>query len=97
MRRGLLAALLALGACTTATAQSDCAPRDTAVEYLSEQWGEAIVGAGLESPTSILEVWVAEETGTWTIVRTTPDGMSCIVASGTDWRKGAPGPKGVEG
>jgi hypothetical protein len=30
-------------------------------------------------------VYASEEKGTWTVVSTTPNGLSCIVAAGKTW------------
>ena len=80
-------------------AQTNCATRDTVVDKLSVKYGEAFAGGGLQSTKQIFEVWFSEEKGTWTILMTRADGMSCIMASGTNWRDGLPAksPVGIPG
>ena len=78
-------------------AQVNCAERDAVVDRLETGYGETFAGGGLQSSSQIIEVWASEDQGTWTILMTRPDGMSCIMASGTDWRKGLPQPEGVAG
>ena len=70
-----------------AQAQANCAMRDTIVERLEAKYGETLTGGGLRSETQVVEVWAAEETGTWTVLMTRADGISCIMASGTNWQQ----------
>lgn len=100
MRRILTGlALLAVTIPATAHAQSACAERDTVVEKLEAKYGESFAGGGLQSANSVFEVWFSKEKGTWTILLTRADGVSCIMASGTNWREGLPGlqkPAGIK-
>lgn len=61
--------------------RTNCAPRDAALAQLAEKWGETRRSVML-ARDRIFEVYAADDSGTWTILRTTPDGLSCIVASG---------------
>jgi len=72
-----------------AYAQSNCANRDVVVDKLAVKYGEVFAGGGLQNTKQIFEVWFSQEKGTWTILMTRADGMSCIMASGTNWRDGA--------
>ena len=74
-----------------AEAQQNCAARDSVVGRLAAKYGESFAGGGLQNSTSIFEVWFSEEEGTWTILMTRADGMSCVMAAGTHWRAGLPG------
>lgn len=63
-------------------------PCHNAVEIakqLSNKYDEAPVAFGLQSNGNLLQVYASEEKGTWTVVSTTPAGMSCIVAAGKRW------------
>ena len=82
---GLASALIAAPA--VAQSQQNCAPRDVVVERLSGGYGEVFSGGGLQSTDSVFEIWTSEKDGTWTILMTRSDGMSCVMAAGTDWRK----------
>lgn len=82
--------LLAVTLPTALHAQSNCASRDIVIEKLTENYGEALGGAGLQNASRMFEVWFSEEKGTWTILMTRADGMTCIMASGTNWRDGEP-------
>ena len=75
-------------------AQVECAPRATALAALAEGYGEQVIGGGIDSRGPLLEVFVNPETGTWTLLVTSPDGRSCIAAEGDGWRSYEPQPKG---
>ena len=72
------------------SAQSNCAQRDIVVEKLEAGYGETFAGGGLQSSNSVFEVWFSEEKRTWTILMTRADGMTCVMASGTNWREALP-------
>ena len=92
----ILAALFT--APTLGHAQTACADRSTVTERLKTNYGEEFAGGGLRNSDSIFEVWMAEETGTWTIIMTMPNGQSCVMAAGTDWRGALPQvPAGIPG
>ncbi|MEY8839229.1 hypothetical protein AB9K41_09400 [Cribrihabitans sp. XS_ASV171] len=63
-------------------ARGNCAPRDVVIARLADRYGEARRGIGLVQQGSVMEVFASEETGTWTITVTMPDGTTCLVASG---------------
>lgn len=88
MFKRLVTTALVFGmACTAppALAQAVCAQRDTIVAQLETNFAEKPRLAGLESATRIVEFWASDQTGTWTILLTGADGISCIAASGTAW------------
>lgn len=78
------------GTSPAAHAQTVCAPRDTVVERLSGSYGEGLAAGGLRSAEQVLEVWASPETGTWTVLVTRADGVSCVMASGTNWHQQEP-------
>ena len=78
--------IVAMWFATAAQAQMACGTRDSIVERLGEKYGEVWRGGGLSGPTTIFEIWASEATGTWTILKTTPNGMTCLVAIGDGWR-----------
>jgi len=67
-----------------------CAPRAQVTEHLIQKFGETRRGAGLVNARQILEVWRSDETGSWTILMTRADGLSCIVATGNAWHDAGP-------
>jgi hypothetical protein len=73
-----------------AHAQSSCGDRTAMVEQLSRTYGETRKGAGLVGQTALFEVWASDATGSWTILKTYPNGTACLVAAGENWRADAP-------
>ncbi len=69
-----------------AQAQMACGTRDSVVEKLGEKYGEVRRGGGLAGPTAIYEIWASETTGTWTILKTTAEGLTCVMAVGDGWQ-----------
>ena len=54
-------------------------------KQLSNKYSEAPVAFGLQSNGNLLQVYFSEEKDTWTVVSTTPAGISCILAAGKRW------------
>lgn len=60
----------------------NCGPREAIVDRLAASYGETRQSMGLGANNAVVEVFASSETGTWTITVTTPNGMTCLVASG---------------
>ena len=77
-------------ACASVTAaqaqQASCAKRDMIVERLASKYGESRQSAGLNQNNGMVEVFASDETGTWTILVTMPNGISCLMAAGKAWQ-----------
>lgn len=58
-----------------------CGDRDNILAHLSDNFEEKPVAIGLDSRGRVMEV-LAAESGTWTVVITMPNGLSCLLASG---------------
>jgi hypothetical protein len=86
MTMGALVATAALNMVSAgaATAQQsrNCGPRELVVNRLAEGYGETRQSLGLGANNAVVEVFASDESGTWTITVTTPNGMTCLVASG---------------
>ncbi len=63
-----------------------CAERDDFLTQLAQKYGETPVGIGVTTTGGLVEVLSDVKDGTWTIIVTTPQGMSCLVAAGEGWR-----------
>lgn len=63
----------------------NCAPRDAVIDRLAEGYGETRQSIGLGANNAVVEVFASDETGTWTITVTTPNGLTCLVASGQSY------------
>ena len=97
----LSAAMLAgvLGAASVAVAQPPpqtsvaptCHSRADLTDMLQQKFAEQPSALGLQADGQLVEVFVANDGASWTIVLTRPDGWSCIVAVGQHWES-LPGP-----
>jgi len=78
------AAALYISSTTDVAAQNgrNCAPRDAVVDRLASGYGETRQSMGLGANNAVIEVFASDETGSWTITVTTPNGLTCLVASG---------------
>ncbi|MEM8774498.1 MAG: hypothetical protein AAGF53_05655 [Pseudomonadota bacterium] len=91
MFKRLISAALVFGAASIAppaAAQDQsqqCYPRAALVEKLQGTYGEALTGGGLQSPNRLIEVWSSKTTGSFTVIITQANGMSCVVATGKNW------------
>lgn len=92
----LLASALALIGAPVFAQSQNCAPRDTVVDRLQSQYSEAVHAQGLAANGTIVEVWGSQESGSWSITVTTPQGLTCLVASGQAFQAVDPEPV-VEG
>jgi len=54
-------------------------------KQLSSKYDEAPVAFGVQSNGNLLQVYASSDKRTWTVVSTTPTGVSCIVAAGKSW------------
>ena len=79
------AVITTLLAAPMASAQTNCAPRETVIERLQAKYAERLKGGGLQNANTLLEVWASEATGSFTILLTHANGMSCVVSSGHNW------------
>lgn len=96
MKTLILSLLLTVLLSTQAQAQrTPCAARHLVVEKLGSKYGEYQKSVGIAANGALLEIWVNEDTGTFTIIRTSPTMISCFVASGTHYSKGVKQPKGT--
>lgn len=77
------AATVYLASSVEALAQArNCAPREAIVDRLANGFGETRQSIGLGSNNSVVEVFASEETGSWSITVTSPNGLTCLVAAG---------------
>lgn len=79
----------ALAALDARAEGAPCGPRDQVIERLTGHFGETRRAMALD-PRGILEIFASEETGSWTVTITTPEGLTCLIAAGEHWTD-APG------
>lgn len=90
MFKRLLGFALTFGMAATAPPAfaSSCGLRDTVVEQLQKKYAEELTVGGLQKVRnghSVMEIWSSSENGTFTVLLTQANGISCIVAAGTDF------------
>jgi hypothetical protein len=88
LRLTTTAALLAAATLPAGPAMAQaCGDRGEIVAALAARWGESRQAIGVsEDRSSVIEVYAAPSTGTWTIVVSRTDGTACMVASGEGWQ-----------
>jgi hypothetical protein len=62
-----------------------CGKRADVVKMLRDSFGETQIAQGLANTGSVAEVFISSK-GTWTIVATSPNGLSCLVGAGESWQ-----------
>jgi hypothetical protein len=65
-----------------------CALRADVIDRLQRKFGESLRVGGLQmvqGAQHVMEIWASGETGTYTVILTNANGISCIVAAGTDF------------
>jgi hypothetical protein len=62
-----------------------CAARAEVVKMLKDTFGERLVAHGLATSGAVAELF-SSPSGSWTIVATSPNGVSCMVGAGESWK-----------
>lgn len=62
-----------------------CETRSAVISGLSSEYKEEPVSMGITAQGTVMEV-LSSDNGHWTMIETTSDGMSCLVANGKMWR-----------
>ncbi len=86
--------LLALLSLTPSIAWANsCAQREHVIAKLQDSYSEELAFGGLQKTRgaqAVMEVWASRETGSYTVLLTNPNGISCIVFVGTDFFEAVP-------
>ena len=82
--RYLLIFIFIIAFSSPAMGQQVCGKRADFVKRLDTQFKESTAGVGLINGGSVIEVLTSQK-GSWTILMTGTNGMSCVVASGEAW------------
>jgi hypothetical protein len=78
----IFASLLSLS--TPAWAAPVCSNHDSLVKVLVNRYKETLSQYGIAGQTKLVEIYVSKS-GTFTILATRADGISCIIATGDSW------------
>jgi hypothetical protein len=62
-----------------------CAERGAVMAKLAQHYGETRRSMGLAANNGIIELHASNDTGSWTITVTHPNGMTCLVAAGSSF------------
>ena len=73
-----------------AEAQTVCVAHADLVQQLSRKYAEEPMALGLGSDGSVMELFTSKDGETWTLVRITPDGTSCMIGGGESWTEMSP-------
>lgn len=87
IRIAAAAAVLLSLAVQPAAGQHVCAARSDIVKSLQQEYEETPNAMGMSDSGAVIEVLSARDGKTWTILMTTPDGTSCVVATGEMWER----------
>ena len=92
MRLAVTAACLLLAALpfTSASAEqpgAQCGARDQMLDQLSEKYAEMPVAMGETPDGRQIELLSQRDGSTWTLIMTSPEGWSCMMAAGESWRE----------
>ncbi len=80
----MVAGVLSLNYTVPANAAMACGPHKKLTKALTGKYKEARKGLGLVASRRVMEVFVSES-GSWTLVMTDLNGVSCIIAAGHSW------------
>lgn len=64
--------------------QDLCGPMDVAAKMLEKKYGEEMFAVGMMSNEFQLRLYANRKTRTWTAFSVGPNGMSCVIGSGSD-------------
>ncbi|MBR9863016.1 MAG: hypothetical protein GYB24_06195 [Rhodobacteraceae bacterium] len=84
------ALVFGMAALAPPAAAAPCGPRAELVTYLAEKYQEVRRGAGLSSATRVVELWSSTQTGSFSVLLSYPNGMACVLATGTNWSEAPP-------
>jgi regulator of extracellular matrix RemA (YlzA/DUF370 family) len=80
------AALAALVAPASSAQSRLCAQRADLLRQLDAKYDERPVAMGIADNGRLLEVVASEDGSTFTVLVTTPGGLSCLMATGQSWQ-----------
>ena len=72
-------------------AQGVCDDRADIVATLELAYGERKAAVALSGSGGLVELYTADD-GSWTLLYTVPDGLTCLLAAGEAWESWAPAP-----
>ncbi len=86
----VVAAALAFAAAGPVQAQSVCGDRAEIIKVLGSKYKEMPAAFGIAGQRNLAELFVSKS-GSWTMLMTQPQGVTCILATGQSWEQVPPG------
>lgn len=68
-----------------AAAGPQCAAHDVVAQHLSDEFAETSRSIGLSTNNTVMELFASDQTGTWTLIVTLPNGLTCLMAAGDNF------------
>ena len=78
------ASSVALMAAPASSAENVCGKRDDIISRLENGYQEFNSAMGMSTNGGLVELYTSED-GTWTLMLSQPDGVSCLIAAGQNW------------
>lgn len=78
------ASITALMAAPAYSEENVCGKRDDIVTRLENGYQEFNSAMGMSTNGGLVELYTSDK-GTWTLMLTQPDGVSCLIAAGQNW------------
>lgn len=78
--------LLAQGGLAQPAQSQTCDQRQRVIGHLAAKYKEAPIAIGVTNAGGLVEVLSTGDGQTWTIIVSSPDGTSCLLATGEGWR-----------
>jgi D-aminopeptidase len=82
----VIAAASLFGSITTAAAGVPCGMHDGVAKGLAAKYKETRRIMGVLNAAAVMEIFMSPQ-GTWTVLVTDTNGMSCVIAAGQDWQE----------
>lgn len=70
---------------TTAQSRQVCDKRSDVLTHLAKKYSEKPAAVGVTANGGIVELLSQKDGKTWTLIVTMPNGISCLIAAGSDW------------
>lgn len=95
MKRNLFMLWIGVGALLVTTqhlradSRRTCGDRAIIVQNLAAAYGETLKSLGLARDNTVFELYASDDTGTWTLIVTQANGLSCLAGAGTAYMRNA--------
>gem|GEM_PF-1699768 len=82
------AIVISLGHISLLFAQTNsCAPRTEVIKHLAAEYKENAAAVGIaDNGSAVYEILTSADGSTWTLLYSTPNGLSCLMATGQYWQ-----------